>query len=267
MKIKFPDYAYFKEQQTLSSEQAEAIHDLLSKKLVIINRSEELNHINIKENLIMTDYKFTFFKGHKEFIHIKFTFSFFKIDIELPVFVYYTSEGVMNQCMSTYTSKYYNQDLLELLNLNHFKDDDYSILEFDLEENNDEKIIYTLIKLNEIKTPAWPENITTLKYRFNKYHKVEFKVFENKSRSQNCTSSYGMDAFEKIESEIMFLNFLKHVMKERENVDTAFLDFNAIDFHNVNWMKTVNKIFFNNLIGEKRTAFLNYLTVIDMMTI
>jgi hypothetical protein len=266
MKIKFPDYECFKEQQTLSSGQVDVILDLLSKKLEVINRNDELNYINIKENLTMTDYKFTFFKGHKEFVHIKLNLTFFKVDIELPVYVYYNSEGVMNQCMSTYTSKYYNQDLLELLNLNHFNDD-YSILEFDLEDNNSENVIYSIIKYNDIKTPAWPENMTTLKYRFNKYHKIEFKVFENKSRSQNCATSYGIYPFEKIESEIMFLNFLKHVMKERGNVDTAFLDFNTIDFYDVNWMKTLNKSFFNNLTGEKRTAFLNYLTVIDMMTI
>ena len=106
-----------------------------------------------------------------------------------------------------------------------------------------------------------------MKYSFDKNHKVRYRNFQSRDTKTLCTSGYSHEGFEKFETEIMFLKFLNHIMTERENVDPDFIDYKNINFEDSKWMKQAYTMFFNKLTGDKRTAFLDYLNLIDMMVI
>lgn len=264
MSLKFLNYYELEQSPDLSQAQKDIVQSMLCEKFIKMNNNPALNAELITKNINIINVNTNFYKS-KDFITFKFFIDFFDITFELSVTAYFTNTGRYTEWHSYYTGSLRYPQLMNILNINHF-DDGKSYLEFSL-KNDNENEVYAIIKSDNIRTPLYPQKRTTLKYYFNKYHTVHCKSVETKDSKSTCTSSYSIEGFEKVESEILFLKFLQHIMAERENVDAEFIDYSVFDFEDNYWTKKAHQMFFRTLIGDKRVAFLDYMKIVDMMTI
>jgi hypothetical protein len=263
MYLSFPNYEELSSNPNLAKDQEGKVWELLYEKFVKMNNNPNITDEDIQSNLGIYGTT-TKFYNTKDYCTVNFAVNFFDCYIVIPVHLYFNQHGKYNRWHSTYMGSKNDLSLMNLLNINHFNDD-LSKLEFSLDEDANNKTVYEIIKENYIKTPEYPKIRTTLKYRFDTEHKVYLRGFE--SKINNSSSNYSMEGFEKFETELMFLKFVKHVITERDSVDSAFINYNDIDFTKSEWMREVHKHFFRSLTGDKRTAFLDYMNVIDMIAI
>lgn len=263
MYLTFPNHDELLKNPNLAKNQEGKVWELLCEKFEKMNNNPEITAEDIKKNLGIYGTTTSFY-GSKDFCTVNFAVSLFDCKIMIPVHLYFNQQGKYNEWHSTYTGSSTDTSLMDLLNINHFNDN-CSRLDFSLKPDTTNTTVYEIVKVDYIKTPEYPKIRTNLKYRFDCHHKVYLRGFETKMN--NSSSNYSMVGFEKFATDLMFLKFLKHVTIEGDNVDPAFLNYSAIDFTQSEWMREVYKDFFRSLTGDKRTAFLDYMNVIDMMAI
>jgi hypothetical protein len=80
-------------------------------------------------------------------------------------------------------------------------------------------------------------------------------------------TSYSLNSNGDVASELMLLRFTKHVMNVKAEVDSSFFDPKTINLEDNNWLKVVNKSFYDNLNGDNKVAFMDYLKLIEMIEI
>lgn len=260
MCLSFPNYDELVSNPNIAKDQEGKVLGLLCDKFEKMNNNQNITNEDIQKNLGIYGTTTQFYNS-KDYCTINFAVNFFDCYIVIPVHLYFNQHGQYNRWHSDYKGSTHDLSLMTLLNINHFNDN-HSKLEFSLEPD---PTVYEITKENYIKTPEHPRIRTTLKYRFDINHKVYLRGFE--SKTNNSSSNYSMEGFDKFETELMFLKFIKHVTTEKEAVDSSFIDYNKIDFTQSEWMREVHKHFFRSLTGDKRTAFLDYMNVIDMIAI
>lgn len=263
MYLSFPNHDELSRNPNLAKNQEGKVWELLYEKFEKMNNNPAITAEDIQKNLRIYGTTVSFY-GTMDFCTVNFAVSFFECTITIPIHLYFNQNGQYNKWHSTYKGSSNDTSLMDLLHINHFNDN-YSKLEFSLKPDTTNKIVYEIIKTDYIKTPEYPKIKTNLKYRFDCNHKVYLRGFECKMN--NSSSNYSMEGFEKFKTELMFLKFIKHVITERDSVDADFINYNDIDFTQSDWMRDVHKYFFRNLTGDKRTAFLDYMNVIDMIAI
>lgn len=102
-------------------------------------------------------------------------------------------------------------------------------------------------------------------YFFDRDHKICRKTFEIKQLGASKGTSYSLNSNGDIESEIMLLNFAKHIVNTKEEVDSSFFDHTILNVEDNQWLKVVNKSFYDNFNGENKIAFIDYLKLIEMI--
>lgn len=263
MDLSFPNYNELKHNPSLAKDQEGRVWTLLCDKFEKMNNTPTLSRETIENNLCIYGTTTKFFNSN-DYATVSFAIKFFDCCIVIPVHLYFNEDGQYNRWHSIYRGSIHDLSLMDFLNINHFKDK-HSKLEFSLKPDKSNQTVYEIIKESYIITQEHPKIQTVLKYSFDCEHNVHLRGFE--SKQHNSSSNYSMGGFDKFETELMFLKFIKHVAIEKEKVDPDFLNYDLIDFKQTNWLSYVCKDFENNLIGEKRTAFLDYMKVIDMMII
>ena len=160
--------------------------------------------------------------------------------------------------------------LIKHLNIDHFNDPSMNLnfyLDTDLTDS-----IYSLIKKHCFKTPDLLDKIkkqqfhaNSMTYFFDKDHKICKKNFETKNFLESSGVKYYLDDYGTPENELLLIKFVNHVNAMKTDVDASILDYSSIDFENRNWFKIVNKIFYENLNGPNKVAFMDYLKLIEMI--
>lgn len=266
MSLTFPNYYELEKSPNLTDIQKDILQSMLCDKFTIMNNNHELNKEIIKKNVKIINTVTNFYKS-KEYVTFNLYVNFFDFTFCLAVNAYFNNIGQYTQWLSYYEGDSRYPEIMNILNINHFNDAN-SHLEFSLKDDALNEV-YTIIKLNDVKLPDYPKKRLKLKYYFNKNHTVHCKSFETVNYSVNGagTSSYSIEGFEKVASEILFLKFLRHITNEQEHTDIDLINYNTFNFDDANWVKKAHATFFRLLTGDKRVAFLDYMKMIDMLTI
>lgn len=266
MSLTFLNYYELEKSPDLTDIQKDILQSMLCDKFNFMNNNPELNREIIRKNVEIINTNTHFYKS-KEYVKFNLYIKFFDFTFILEVTAYFNNAGQYTQWLSYYEGDPRYPEIMNILNINHFNDA-YSHLEFSLKDDIINEV-YTIIKLNDIKLPDYPKKRLKLKYYFNKMHTVHCKSFETINFSINGagTSSYSLDGFEKVSSEILLIRFLKHIANESEMIDLDFINYTKINFDDTNWIKKAHQRFLRLLTGDKRNAFLDYMKLIDMMTI
>lgn len=263
MYLSFPNYDEFSRNPNLAKNQEDKVWKLLCEKFEKMNNNPKLKIEDFQKNIIIYG-TWTKFYDSNEFCVVNFATSFFDYTITISVRLYFNQHGKYIEWNLYYEDSSKDQKMMNFLEINHFNDSD-SRLSFSLNSDKINKTVYEIIKENYIKTPEYPNTKTIIKYCFDVNHKVYLRRFE--SKTNNSRLIYSLEGFEKFETELMFLKFVKHVIIERDFADSVFVNYKDIDFRQSEWIGEVNKQFLRNLTGDKQTAFLDYMNVIDMMAI
>ena len=104
-------------------------------------------------------------------------------------------------------------------------------------------------------------------YFFDKDHKICRKTFVLKNIVKSNSISYSLHSNGDVESEMMLLRFTNHIMKVKKDVDSSFFDYENFNLDDNNWLKIVNKSFYDNFNGDNKVAFMDYLKLIEMIEI
>jgi len=266
MSLTFSNHYELEKFPNLTDNQKDILQSMLCDKFAIMNNNPKLNKEIIKENVKIINTNTNFYKS-KEYVTFNLYVKFFDFTFCLAVNAYFNNSGQYTQWLSYYEGDPRYPEIMNILNINHFKDD-RSHLEFSLKDDSINEV-YTIIKLNDVKLPDYPKKRLKLKYYFNKNHTVHCKSFETVNYTVNGagTSSYSIDGFEKVSSEILFLSFLRHITNAQEHTDIGFIDYNTFNFDDTYWAKKAHATFFRLLTGDKRVAFLDYMKMIDMINI
>lgn len=267
MNLFFPNYEDFKTNKLIKDRHYEIIFEMFSKKLMLMNNNPNLNNEDILKNLILKKENTSFYisSNYKTFISLKFNFTFFDCNIYLPMHVYYDETGKNTHYLSSYEGLSKEKYLKEILNINHFKNEN-DCLHFSLNDNHLD-YIYKIKKDNHIKNPLNTNLLIELTYCFDKDHKVIRKVFESKDFKKNQSISYSLDAFNNFKTETMFLIYLKHILKEKENVDPIYINYSEINFNDSNWMNQIEEDYRKRLNRENNDLFLTNLNILEMIEI
>jgi hypothetical protein len=251
----------------LDNSHFETLHHLMADKLIALNNNPFYTPDMIKEHLdLKRSATYINVSRDKDILKFHYDFNLFELfDFEMKILlqVYYTADGIPKN----YTSHYLETDcdalLLNKFNINHFMDNS-SKLEFSLFENKSDSL-YTLSKSHYIDITRLNKQVVTLKYQFNTDHKVVVRHFETKDLFKKETVGYPTKGYKDINIELLLVKFINHVIAVKQEVDSSFLNFNEVDFHNPDWFKVIEKNFSDNMAGTKRVAFLDYLKLIDMI--
>jgi len=263
MKIEFPHYEAICQDSTLATNNKEIIRSLMCEKLIQMNNNKKMTREYIEKNLTFDVNKVRLF-NNKELCAVEYLFQLETVTMRLTVYINFNREGIYRDWNAQYLGSSVNNKLMNLLNINHFEDS-YSRLDFSLSTYKGDETNYQIIKEYDIKIAESPLNKNIVKYSFNKNHVMFLRGFEYKNA--NYSTNYSFAGYEKFETELMLLKFVKHVTKEREHVDPSFFNHTNFDFSKQDWFEKVEKVFFRNLTGDKRTAFLDYMKLIDMIEI
>lgn len=267
MNLFFPNYEDFKTNKLIKDRHYEIVFEMFSKKLMLMNNNTNLNNEDILKNLILKKENTSFHipSNYQTFISLSFHFSFFDCNIYLPLHVYYDDNGKNTHYLSNCKSLLREIPFKDILNIDHFKNTgDY--LQFDLNDNHLD-YIYKIKKDNHIKNPLNPKLLIELTYCFDKDHKVIRKVFESKDFKKNQSDSYSMDAFDNIKAETMFLIYIQHIFREKENVDPVYINYSEINFNDSNWMKKIEEEYRKRLNSKNNDLFLTNLNILEMIAL
>lgn len=264
MNLSFPDYKELTSEESLNPRYSQIVHTLICEKLNEINNNLEFNESLIVENLKIVGHKIHFYPI-KDFVIINFDVVFFDFKFRIPMTISFDESGKYTTWESRYVGSIKRSEMMHMLNLDHFNDGQ-SYLEFYLNKSELEEG-YEIVKHDYIKTPMSRSKTVTLRYFFDKHHKIKYRKFKTIDADTESETSYSFEDFENLETEHLFLMFLNHIINQKETVDTTFVNYARIDFNKPEWFKKVHNMFLNALTGDKRNAFLDYMKVIDMMTI
>lgn len=269
MKIIFPHFKDLSKNNTLKDKHFEIVRAMMCEKLISINNNPELTNDLIKEHLHLDQDETSFYVNEKanDCIIVTFKFNLFELfncEFELPIYVYYNEDGQQSHYSAQYKGDLLDSTLINYLNLNHFNKDP-SQLEFHLQKDYYGSA-YAIKQKNWVVLIAL-RKFVSMTYFFDQDHKVFRKTFEIKHLGKSSGTSYSLNSNGDIDAEMMLLRFTKHIMNVKADVDSSFFDYNNLNFEDNNWFKVVNKSFYDNLNGENKVGFMDYLKLIEMMEI
>lgn len=263
MTIKFPNYEDICKDSTLVNEHTEKVKELVCQKIISLNNNKTLSANDIESNLNLKSVDVKILKT-TDFCVVDYLFELNNIPIKIPLHINFNKSGIFTHWHASYHGSSFDHNLENLLNINHFNDN-LTWLRFSLNMYEGDDWNYDLIRERDIRIPDDPHNRVILKYCFNTNHVMYMRRFEQ--RVQNQSTSYCFEGYEKFETELMLLKFVKHIVKDKESADSSFINYKDLDFSKADWFKKVEKMFKNNLISDKRSAFLDYMKLIDMIEI
>lgn len=266
MKLFFPHFKELSTNNKLKDKHFEIVRTLMCRKLASINNNPQLTPELIEEHLHLEKDETSFYVSEKadDCIIITFKFNLFELfdcEFDLPIYVYYDAKGQQTNYSAQYKCDLTSPKLINHLNLNHFNKDHK--LEFYLQEDY-YGAAYS-IKHNNWVNIIKLRKLTSMTYFFDKEHKICRKTFEIKQLGTSKGTSYSLNSNGDIASEIMLLNFAKHIVNIKEDVDSSFFDHTSLNLEDNQWLKVVNKSFYENFNGENKVAFIDYLKLIEMI--
>lgn len=280
MKLFFPHYKELSTQQKLKARHFEIVRALMLEKLISINNNPNLTNDMLKEHLHLEENKTAFYANEKtkDFIEITFTFNLFELFdccFDLKIYVHYDETGRQTHYTPHYKedkTKHIDTKLSNHLNINHFKNDGMKLEFYILDVDSDTS--YSLIKDHCFRTPEVSNNIknktyfiNSMDYFFDKDHRICRKTFETKKFGNECGIKYYLNEYGQPEYELLLIKFVNHIYNVKEDIDDSFLNYESVNFEDTHWFKVVNKSFYDNLNGQNRIAFLDYLKLIEMLEI
>ena len=269
MKLYFPHFKDLSMNNKLKDKHFEIIRAMMCEKLIAINNNPNLTKELIEEHLDLVKDETSFDVCGKSSDCILITFKFnlfelFECEFDLPIYVYYNEKGQQTHYSALYKGDSLDSTLINYLNLNHFNKDNNE-LEFYLQKD-----FYG--SAYAIKQKHWVillhlRKISNMTYFFDKDHKICRKTFELKNIVKSNSTSYSLHFNGDVESEMMLLRFTNHIMKVKKDVDSSFFDYENFNLDDNNWLKIVNKSFYDNFNGDNKVAFMDYLKLIEMIEI
>lgn len=263
MAIKFPNYEDICNDSTSVNEAAAKVKERICQKIIAINNNKALSARDIERNLDLKHIDVQILKT-KDFCVVYYFFELYNVGIKISLHINFDKNGDFTRWHAHYSGSNLKHDLENLLNINHFNDT-LSYLQFSLNIYEGDEYNYELRRERDIRIPDDPHARVFIKYSFNADHVMYMRGFEQ--RGQNQSTSYCFEGYEKFETELMLLKFVKHVVKDKESANTFFVNYKDLDFSKADWFKKVEKMFMHNLISDKRAAFLDYMKLIDMIEI
>lgn len=273
MKLFFPHFKELSTNKKLKDKHFEIVRAMMCEKLISINNNPELTKDLIEEHLHLEKEETSFSISEKkdDFITVTFKFNLFELfdcEFELPIYIHYDEKGRQNNYTSYYTGNSRESTLIKHLNLNNFNNENDE-LSFYLQKDF-KGAAYSIKKKNWIIL-LHLRKVTHMTYFFDKDHKICRKSFElrnlgaNKGELQGA--SYSVNADSNIETELMLLRYTKHILNEKQEVDSSFFNSENLNLEDTYWFKVINTSFYDNWNGDNKVAFMDYLKLIEMMEI
>jgi len=271
MKLNFPHYDELKSLHTFNEDFLHRINSMMCEKILHINKNPLLTKELVEEHLHLDNEETTivFPIGKKEAIAV-FSFNLFELvdcQFEIRLHIYYDKEGkTLNYTATHEESLNGDSRLMEYLKLNQFNKDNYE-LTFHLQKNYHGES-YCLKTRHHIRMGDMQAMTLHLTYHFDQEHNIFKKTVESKyllNNKRKDNSKYTIEGLINVENELLLLSFIFNIVNLKSEIDPSYINYDDVNFQSYYWFKVIQRSFEYNMKEDRRVAFLDYLTVLEML--